>query len=112
MNDLKMLNEVSVNYCANNDSLSFSTSDAADTSLKNYSLGLSTLDMNGSYGWWHDWYCPRYYPDYPTYITHTITEDKFKKAFNIAKMLLKERLLVSHRLPDFVKLVEKIADQI
>jgi len=68
-----------------------------------------------SYDYWHN--CPEivkeyHYWGYPTHTALTQYEDKYKKAFNIAKLLLKEKLLVSRRLGDFIKLVDKIAKEL
>lgn len=64
-----------------------------------------------SYSWYRDYYRPwadttTVYHSYPV----VRYEDDYKKAFEIAKYLLKEKLLVSNRLPDFISLVEKIAN--
>lgn len=52
-----------------------------------------------------------YYPC-PTYLYTTRYEDTYKKAFNIAKLLLKKNLLVSRKLKDFIGLVEEIAKEL
>ena len=48
----------------------------------------------------------------PPYYGTTKYEDVYKKAFNIAKLLLKKKLLKSRKLKDFIGLVEEIAKEI
>lgn len=48
----------------------------------------------------------------PIYYGTTKYEDTYKKAFSIAKLLLKEKFLVSRKLKDFIGLVEKIAKEL
>jgi len=64
-------------------------------------------DESNCYEWYKNTWCP-YYISYPVYIE----KDKFEKAFNIAKLLLKENMLVSRKLKDFIELVEKIAKEL
>lgn len=64
------------------------------------------------YGWYHNHWQPSVIHEYyPWYIGGTtyIHEDKYQKAFAIAKSLLKDKLLVSSKVVDFVALVERIA---
>jgi hypothetical protein len=66
---------------------------------------------NLGYDWYRQYWQPavihEYYPWYGgTTIVH---EDKFQKAFAVAKMLLKEKMLAQTRVVDFITLVEKIA---
>ena len=70
---------------------------------------------NLSWDYWRqypDFY--RQYYSYPVYINTNTTryEDTYKKAFNIAKLLLKKNLLVSKKLKDFIGLVEEIAKEL
>lgn len=70
-----------------------------------------------SFDWYRDTYRPyveKYYYPYTSTITyHTVErEDKFKKAFTIAKLLLKKKMLESRKLPDFITLVEMIANEL
>jgi len=65
---------------------------------------------------WDYW---RWYPEvireywaYPLYLNTPVYEDKYKKAFNIAKLLLKKKLLVSRKLKDFIGLVEEIVKEL
>jgi hypothetical protein len=66
-------------------------------------------DLN--YDWYHHNWQPavihEYYPWYGG--TTIIHEDKYSKAFAIAKMLLKDKLLVSAKVVDFIALVERVA---
>ena len=87
-----------VEYNSSSDSVSYTTDGSTDTLT------------------WDYW---RYYPDtireyypYPVYYGTTRYEDTYKKAFSIAKLLLKEKLLVSRKLKDFIGLVEKIAKEL
>ena len=61
----------------------------------------------------YDWYTGTWIPQRQEYITHTIhttvIEDKFKKAYEIAKFLVANRYVVSNKLRDFMNIVEKIA---
>jgi len=52
------------------------------------------------------------YYAYPLYPNAPVYGDKYKKAFNIAKLLLKKKLLVSRKLEDFIELVEEIAKEL
>jgi hypothetical protein len=96
-----------VSYNASNDSLSCGLS-------RGWTNTSSTLEFNtgNCFDWyrevWYPYYQP-YYVSYPVYITE---KDKFEKAFKIAKLLLKENLLVSRKLKDFIGLVEKIAKEL
>lgn len=67
-----------------------------------------------------DWDYWRIYPcigewypySYPVYINTLWYEDTYKKAFNIAKLLLKKDFLISRKLKDFIGLVEEIAKEL
>jgi len=95
---MKLENQT-VNYSATSDSITFGSN-------------ITFTDSGNCYGWyqqeWYPYYQP-YYVSYPVYITE---KDKFQKAFNIAKLLLKEKLLVSRKLKDFIALIEKIAKEL
>lgn len=69
---------------------------------------------NLNYGWYEKYWEPavihNYYPWYNG--VTVIHEDKFQKAFGIAKMLLQEKLLVDTKVVSFIALVEKIAGQL
>jgi hypothetical protein len=69
----------------------------------------------GDFGWdyWRQYpeTIKEYYP-YPVYYGTTRYEDNYKKAFNIAKLLLKKNLLVSRKLKDFIGLVEEIVKEL
>ena len=73
-------------------------------------------ESNLSWDYWREWevYPNWYQPDwsYPVYFDTLRYEDTYKKAFSIAKLLLKENLLVSRKLKDFIGLVEKIAKEL
>lgn len=60
----------------------------------------------------YNWYTEKYVPYFPHTYNYTIREDNYKKAFEIAKMLLAKDLIKSYMLPDFIKLVEEIAAKI
>jgi hypothetical protein len=74
--------------------------------------GTTLTASNSSFGYyqeiWYPYYQP-YYISYPVYITE---KDKFEKAFNIAKLLLKKKLLISRKLKDFIALIEEIAKEL
>jgi len=53
-----------------------------------------------------------YYYPYYSYPYYSYPEDTYKKAFNIAKLLLKKNLLASRKLKDFIGLVEEIAKEL
>jgi len=81
-----------------------------------YNGSSDTLTCGNTAISWDYW---RWYPDviteyytYPTYINTPVYEDKYKKAFNIAKLLLKKKLLVSRKLKDFIGLVEEIVKEL
>jgi len=61
---------------------------------------------------WDYWSQPIYREYYPIYCNHPVYRDNYKKAFSIAKMLLKKNLVVSKRLKDFIGLVEEIAKEL
>lgn len=85
-----------VSYNASNDSLTYGNG----------------TDLPCDY-WTSPWYEPiREYYSYPVYINNPIYEDKHKKAFNIAKLLLKKKLLSSRKLKDFIALVEEIVNEL
>ena len=71
--------------------------------------GASSIDWD--YWKWHQPIVREYYP-LPVYYGTTRYEDTYKKAFSIAKLLLKKKLLVSRRLKDFIGLVEEIAKEL
>ena len=61
----------------------------------------------------YDWYTyPIVREYYPIYCSYPIYEDKYKKAFNIAKLLLKNNWLISRKLKDFIGLVEEIEKEL
>jgi len=66
-------------------------------------------DLN--YDWYKQYWQPavihEYYPWYAG--VSIIHEDKYQKAFAIAKMLLKDKMLANAKVVDFIALVEKIA---
>ncbi len=67
--------------------------------------------LNLNYGFYNDQYVPwytNYYHTYPVYIN----EDKYGKAFRIAKMLLAKGLLSSKKLVDVMKLIELVAAEL
>ncbi len=87
-----------VSYSATNDTISFGES--------------SFTTGDNCYDWYHhDWY-PYYQPYYVSYPVYITEKDKFSKAFAIAKLLLKKKLLVSRKLKDFIALVEEIAKEL
>jgi len=93
----KMENQI-VSYNARND---------------NISIGSNIISTSSDcYNWyqqeWYPYYQP-YYVLYPVYITE---KEKFEKAFKIAKLLLKKKLLVSRKLKDFISLVEEVAKEL
>jgi len=69
--------------------------------------GTSTLDWN-----YYTYPEIRYYYPYYSYPYYSYPEDTYKKAFNIAKLLLKKNLLASRKLKDFIGLVEEIAKEL
>ena len=80
-----------------------------DSSFDRINYGSSILT------WDHLHTCPqviREYYAYPLCPNASAYEDKYKKAFNIAKLLLKKKLLVSRKLEDFIELVEEIAKEL
>ena len=89
---MEMANQ-SINYSATNDSITYSN---------------NTINCDWYQACWYPYYQP-YYVSYPVYITD---KDKFEKAFRVAKLLLKEKLLKSRKLKDFIGLVEKIAKEL
>jgi hypothetical protein len=96
----KLNMDANVSYNASSDSISLQ------------GTGSSSFTLDNSY-WVQPWYEPiREYYSYPVYVNTPIYEDKHKKAFNIAKLLLKEKLLVSRKLKDFIGLVEKIVKEL
>lgn len=82
-----------------------------------YNVSNDSLNLTGgnyfNWDYWKIWpdTLREYYP-YPAYYGTTRYEDIYKKAFNIAKLLLKKNLLVSRKLKDFIGLVEEIAKEI
>ena len=92
MTDLDM--NASVNYLAIDDSI-------------------TTSGTTFTWDYWRDWPEPAVkYFRYPVYAEKTMYEDTYKKAFKIAKLLLKKKLLVSRKLRDFIRLVEEIAKEL
>lgn len=73
-------------------------------------------NVSVDYGWYRtDWipWQEAHYPDYYVYPYYpTFSESKFDKAFRVAKLLLKKDLLISHKLQDFIQLVEEIAKEL
>ena len=82
-------------------------------SLVTYCSESNSVNCNGT-TFDYDWYTypviREYYPNY--YYSYPIYQDNYKKAFNIAKLLLKKDLLVSRKLKDFIGLVEEIAKEL
>ncbi len=77
------------------------------------------LGMNTTLNWdWHRTYPETivekhyHYPTYPAPNISVVYEDRYKKAFMLAKKLLKEKRLVSRKLSDFLELVEIIVGEI
>ncbi len=73
------------------------------------------LGTGHNLGW--DWYqhypqpiVERYFHSYPMVVQGLRQEDDYKKAFKIAKKLLKKKLLNSRKLVDFIELVEMIVE--
>ena len=75
-----------------------------------YRPSVTGIDWNWYNTWWQPTIVKEYYPSYTT--TMVREEDKFKKAFSVAKLLLKKKILNSRKLPDFIQLVEMIAEEI
>jgi hypothetical protein len=100
--------DVKVNFLARVDD--FKIPDSVTTAAKSWD------NSSLSFDWYEHNYRPYvekyYYPYYPTVVSTTVKEDKFEKAFTIAKKLLKTDMLNSKRLPDFIQLVEMIASEI
>ena len=89
-----------VSYCAKTDSVTC--------------YGIDRHDGTGDAMYWDDWktrptVVTEYYPYYVNSVRH---EDTYEKAFNIAKLLLKKKLLKSRKLKDFVGLVDEIAKEL
>ena len=88
-----------VNYNSNSDSVTL-------TGYKNDTTSLT-------WDYWREWQYPiQDYWTYPVYINTPRYEDTYKKAFSIAKLLLKKKLLVSRKLVDFIGLVEEIVKEL
>ena len=88
-----------VSYSASSDSIIWGTDTAGSTNL--------------CWDYWRTYPDPiREYYSYPVYINTPRYEDTYKKAFSIAKLLLKKKLLVSRKLKDFIGLVEEIAKEL
>ncbi len=97
----------------------------SDVELKNNSVtlvgggagdsfdGIAHTDFNGlDYGFYKDYIKPNY-SYWPEHRYHTVIhEDKYERAFKIAKMLLTKELLISRKVKDFIGLVEMIANEI
>ena len=98
MNELNMNAELS--YNSSSDSLTIDS-------------GTTTSDCYFDYDYWGKYpELIREYYTYPVYINTSRYEDTYRKAFNIAKLLLKKKLLVSRKLKDFIGLVEEIAKEL
>ena len=92
---------------------------SGDVSLASFGDSATDLTYRPSttkidWGWYQNYWNPTIIREYyPSYVTQVVTEeDKFKKAFKVAKLLLKQRLLNSRKLPEFIKLIELIAGEI
>jgi hypothetical protein len=99
--------KATIAYQSSNDTISL-----AGFESPNY---LGMLD----YDWYQDYWTPvtekhyhKYMPvtEYRTQIIRS--EDTYKKAMTIGKILLRKRLLKSNKLKDFIELVEMIAKEI
>ena len=105
---INKLGNMTVRYSASNDSVGF-----ADTTTSGW-LTTTYPDDNTTWvtwPWYHEYYHPwHHYHEYHPHGTWVQSEDKFEKAFAVAKMLLKKKLLASRKLPDFISLVEGIAE--
>lgn len=92
------------------------TTDTATVTYNNTydSVAISNWETGTSTDWYTSAGSTDYYVTWPWYYKcwhyPVVREDKFEKAFSIAKMLLKKKLLASRRLTDFIQLVEDIAD--
>lgn len=71
----------------------------------------TSASLNLNYGFYNDQYVPWYTSFYHTYPVY-INEDKYGKAFRIAKMLLAKGLLSSKKLVDVMKLIEFVAGEL
>lgn len=89
-----------VSYNATNDSISFGGS------------GGSFSTTGECYEWYQNCWYPYYQPYYVSFPVYINEKGKFDKAFSIAKLLLKKKLLVSRKLKDFIALVEEIAKEL
>jgi hypothetical protein len=103
-----MAQQAMVSYSADSDSVGVSNWGYYDSS------GTQVAgDYTLSWRWYDDYWRPfateKHIYHHDSLISY---EDKFEKAFGIAKMLLKKKLLASRRLNDFIQLVEMIAAEL
>ncbi|MEJ5273059.1 MAG: hypothetical protein WH035_02920, partial [Spirochaetota bacterium] len=63
-------------------------------------------------GWNYDGENVRVFPSCYKVYDNTQSEDKYKKAFNVAKMIFDKKLKDMKKIEDFIKLVEEIADRL
>ena len=94
-----------ISYCSTTNTLGIENA--------NYKVSMTGGGASGSnycydpFGF-HEYWQPNYYP---SYIHYEIPVDRYQKAFEVAKMLMKE-YLKEIKLSDFMKMVDQIAEKI